>query len=136
MIVLHTWEEKNDQPFTLKVFEKLPKPNWKNGAFVMFYKHNCIYILFVDSFVILIKPNVRTHYDYCNMYLIIFVCISFLMILCVKCWQFHHRKCSNYIFHLILETILLSIVEIRETFKLYHVNIWSKTISCIAHVSD
>ena len=33
----------------------------------MFYKHNCIYILFVDSFVILIKPNVRTHYDYCNM---------------------------------------------------------------------
>ena len=32
-------------------------------------KHNCIFILFTGSFVILIKPNVRAHYNYSNILL-------------------------------------------------------------------
>ena len=32
-------------------------------------KHNCIFILFTGSFAILIKPNIRVHYDYCNILL-------------------------------------------------------------------
>ena len=37
-------------------------------------KHNCIFILFTGSFVILIKPNVRAHYDDCNI-LLHYICI-------------------------------------------------------------
>ena len=32
-------------------------------------KQNCICILFTCSFIILIKPNVIAHYDYCNILL-------------------------------------------------------------------
>ena len=39
-------------------------------------------------------------------------------------------------FYLILEPIQLSILEIREMFTPKHVNIWFKTILCIAQVND
>ena len=39
-------------------------------------------------------------------------------------------------FHLLLELIQLSIIEIREMFKPEHVNILFKTSPCIARVSD
>ena len=32
MIVLYAWQEKRGQPFTLKMFDKMPEPNWKKGG--------------------------------------------------------------------------------------------------------
>ena len=79
--------------------------------------------MFTNSFVILIKPNVSAHYDYFNILLPnICVFIIFNNLMC-KILTICHMRCLITFYILYWCWFSFQIVEIRQIFKLEHVNI-------------